>query len=1445
MTTLQRDPAVDMLDLTAKLTADGWDRLRGARLLHAATAALDVARQTDWQEGIGRAEALILVLGEFVRESPAADRLKAVLHSTHEFARLLQEGHLTRLVDPGNLPVDPDDWQLLVLGNQFTPDPGLLRTIRQLGIKVEHESSIESLATLAPGERCILLAGAAWLAGQAGRLDTVAARHTAAGFVPPVLVAVTEGDDFRTQVLARQAGARLLLDAPLDAARLVNELAGVAWMPRSRYRVLMVDDDNSILEVHAAILRNAGLEVMAIDDPVAALEFLHEFQPEVCVLDVEMPACRGTDLASLLRRDPRFAQLPVIYLSAFDDLDHQLDARHSGGEDYLVKPVAPRLLIAAATTRARHRRTLEKARQERRQALRQLSNLKAAVDAHAIVSASGPDGSIIDANEKFCEVSGYSRGDLIGRNHRIVKSGHHPAAVFEEMWQTISSGKVWQGQVQNRRKDGTAYWVQSTIMPILDDDGLPEQYISIRTDITEQKRAQDERERQSRLLDAIRQTLQQFIVSHDLAATSGMLLDAMLMLTNSTQGFIGEVLHDPDGTPYHKVYAFANVAWNAATRRLYEDTQARGMEFRNLDTLFGAALRTGAPVFANDPTANSRLAGMPDGHPPLDAFLGVPISYGGMLVGMVGLANRPGGYDPGILEFLAPLTATYASMVEAARLRHYQNGVIDDLQRTSDAAIQANRAKSEYVTHWGHQLRTPLNAILGHAQILLLNDRLDPEASEQARQIVHGGEQFAQQVGALLERLDDEESSGATIAHAPSPAALLGNDRQGRRILVAEDNPANQAVLRMQLNVLGFEADIAADGTIALAKWQQGGHDLILADRNMPGMDGLELTRAIRATERENGSYVPIIAITAVHHPEELAACREAGMDDALPKPIELDDLRRLLTRWLPRASALSRTAHATVSPGPAANEAGKTLDTDYIARIIGDATPRQVRELVDLFTATAGTDLPGCRDLIKEGNGRGLALVMHKLKSSARMVGALRFAGLAENLESAAKGARLEAAATLLRELEHALNDVEAAASRIEATAEQGQLPVSTPPAAAATPPPRRALVVDDDPVARKQIGMLLGALGVADILTVEGGETALAELQRAQQPFDLLVCDLNMPGMDGIEFLRRLADIAYHGSLILCSGVEDRLLQTAADLTSAKGLSLRGALKKPMTRDALARLLATSPARSGPAGAARATVAVSPNDLQEGIRLDEFSVHYQPKVDARTLRVVGVEALARWTHAGKQVSPDAFITAAERHGLIIPLSEMLVSKALVGGARLAAAGFPLMVAVNLSANWLADIRLPEFIMATINATEFRAENLILEITETGVMADVATSLDVMTRLRLKGFKLSIDDFGTGYSSMEQLQRIPFGELKLDRAFVQGAAEKPAARAILSSTLEMARKLNLSTVAEGVETQADLDLVRGLGCDLVQGWFIAKAMPLEQLIEWVRERGT
>ncbi len=191
----------------------------------------------------------------------------------------------------------------------------------------------------------------------------------------------------------------------------------------------------------------------------------------------------------------------------------------------------------------------------------------------------------------------------------------------------------------------------------------------------------------------------------------------------------------------------------------------------------------------------------------------------------------------------------------------------------------------------------------------------------------------------------------------------------------------------------------------------------------------------------------------------------------------------------------------------------------------------------------------------------------------------------------------------------------------------------------------------------------------------------------------------------------------------------------------------------------------------------------------------------------------------------------------------MIGQLSEELITKALIGGARLIEAGYSLTVAVNISSYWLSDLRLPDFLLASVSALGFKIENLILEITETGVMTDITTAWEVITRLRLIGFKLSIDDYGTGYSSMEQLQCIPFCELKLDKSFVQGATDKTSARAILASTLAMAQKLKLSTVAEGVETQADLDLVRSLGCNLVQGWFIAKAMPVELLLDWLKTR--
>ncbi|AGX88399.1 response regulator [Candidatus Symbiobacter mobilis] len=876
----------ELHQLADKLVTDGWDRLRGARLAHVAEQVR--AAYNDWEEVSGRAEALGQIMADFIRQPPTASRLAPILNSVRNLVGLLENGPLAHRIDMSLLPADARAWTFVAVGEELAA-ADLFDDLRALGFTVDMASDIDAVVALLSSQpQTILLAGASWLTAQAGRIRPMLPKSAAMAFAAPLAVAVATNDDFLLEIRARQAGARLLLDVPLDVPRLLVELAGLAWMPRAPYRVLLVDDDRGVLEVHAGVLRTAGCEVLAVDDPVAAREYLEEFAPEACVLDVEMPACRGTDLAALLKRKARFARLPILYLSGFNDIEHQLDARHAGGEDFLTKPVDARLLATAAISRARRYRRSEAIERCVLQSRRELEDLRSALDVHAIVSVSAPDGTIIDANRYFCEVSGYDRTELIGRNHRIVRSGHHPPAFFEEMWRTIASGRVWQGEVQNRRKDGSAYWVQSTIVPILDEQQRPQRYISIRTDITEQKRVLEDRERQGRLLDLVLQALTHYISSHDIHTTSLLLLDGMRLLTDSPYGFIGEVLYKSDGTPYLRTHAITDLAWDDESRRLIEAAEARGMVFRKLDSLYGAVLKGGEAVIANAPPHDPRSSGLPAGHPQLEAFLGLPIHHGNTLVGMAGLANRHGGYDADMIAFLAPLMASYAAILEAARMRSVQQFVIDNLHQSLEAAEHISQAKTERVTAWANALRDPLNAFLGHAQLLLMSAQGNPESREHAEMIRQSGQRFTEMIDELLAGLAADEAAATTAPASPSAALpVVAAERSGkrRRILVAEDNPANQSILRLQLDALGFDADIAADGVLALEKWQAGGHDLLLADRNMPRMNGIELARSIRAAEQELGSYIPIISITALNEVGDLTICRTAGMDDVLPKP--------------------------------------------------------------------------------------------------------------------------------------------------------------------------------------------------------------------------------------------------------------------------------------------------------------------------------------------------------------------------------------------------------------------------------------------------------------------------------------------------------------------------------------------------------------------------------
>lgn len=1456
-----RSILLELQDLSGKLSASGWDRMRGVRLLGLLEKIKGLDGLPRGPQISGRIQSLQHVLTEFIAEPPSPGRLDSVIQIINMLFNLIEFGEIPVHFDASSLPSRPADWRFLLAGELGVDHATVQKALRVQGFVVD---SVNQLDEVISGWQSgtVVVAGVNWLTRHELALNARPNPKNLDLPTSPLLVAIADTDSFRDQVRSRQMGARLIINAPMDIYSLLTELAGLAWMPRQPYRLLFVDDDSAVLKAHAFILEKAGFEVMATPDPVLALEYVSEFSPEVCLLDVEMSACRGTDLAALLRRDKAFARMPVIYISAFADMDHQLDAHLAGGEDYLVKPVNERLLISAALNRARSFRQAEIVYRQRKVAWQELAGFKQALDLHAIVSITDRDGSIIEVNPRFCEVSGYRADELLGYTHRIIKSGRHPPSFFETMWQTIASGQAWQGEIQNRRKDGSHYWVLSTIAPVLDEQGLPKRYIAVRTDISQQKQVLSEQKRQTRLLDLLRQACQTYITHTDLAQVSAHLLEGLLALTESDYGFIGEILQEEDGTPYLHTLALTDIAWNEDSRCLYDSTRASGMAFNNLDTLFGEAVRTGQPVYANQPAEDPRRGGLPPGHPPLNAFLGLPLHTENKMVGLLGLANRPEGYDTQLSQFLQPFVDTYAQLILANQHRQHQASALQAM-RAEGLAKHGLAEQNDWLTAWGQSMRTPLNAILAHAQLLAMDFPASPDAQAQLNEISEAGRHLSHGLNQLLSQVQQapaDASNASTETLAPTkpgtrtdrkpalpdvPKTLADPDtlQSGQYghdiasplpVLVAEDNLANQALLRMQLESLGCRVDVCPDGASALAKWKHGDYALILTDRNMPGMDGLALARSIRAAEREHGGSIPIIAISAQSQPEDVKTCLAAGMNDVLPKPIEFESLREKLAFWRSKAPA-----HEVTAAQPAREVPSAILDLAYVSRITGSADPVKLRGLIDLFTSTTRNELQAAEQALAQEDARALGQIMHKIKSAARMAGAHRFAHLAEHLESTAMKGELKVLRSCVQELSDILDDVEKAAQYVaEQRAEDA------PPAhpASIANLPRKVLVVDDDPLARRQIALVLNAVAIGDIVSVDRGVTALQELAQNINAFDLLITDLNMPGMDGVEFIRRLAEMGYQNGLILCSGVDERLLQTAAELVRAKGMLLRGTVKKPLTRQRLIELLTESePKKRRPSSGPARIVRI--DELQDALEHNQFQIHFQPKVKASTLQVIGVEALARWQRNGEFIPPDTFILAAEQSNLIIPVSESLLGLTLSEGTRLIDAGFTVTIAINISAHWLANIHLPDFIQASCQSSGFPAKHLSLEITETGVMADLSTSLDVLTRLRLKGFNLSIDDFGIGYSSLDQLQRIPFGELKLDRSFVQGAIHNAATRAILASTIEMARKLSITTVAEGVETQAELDLIRGLGCDQAQGWLIAKAMPMDALIDWLHQR--
>jgi diguanylate cyclase (GGDEF)-like protein len=338
-------------------------------------------------------------------------------------------------------------------------------------------------------------------------------------------------------------------------------------------------------------------------------------------------------------------------------------------------------------------------------------------------------------------------------------------------------------------------------------------------------------------------------------------------------------------------------------------------------------------------------------------------------------------------------------------------------------------------------------------------------------------------------------------------------------------------------------------------------------------------------------------------------------------------------------------------------------------------------------------------------------------------------------------------------------------------------------------------------------EFGVLLPQAGSGD-----AAQVAVALLAALEQPFDIDELKLEITASIGVAVnqgdesaagrLLQQADVAMYSAKEAHSGWE--AYSTERDHYSPRRLALAG-------------------------------------ELRHAIDRDELEVHYQPKSDLRTGAVCGVEALVRWRHPRYgMIGPDQFIPVAESAGLIRPLTLLVLTRAVQHQRELRSLGYDLEVAVNLSVRSVLDVNLPDQVAQVLTAHGMAAASLTLEITEGSVMADPSRTIGILGRLSALGCSISVDDFGTGYSSLAYLKRLPADEVKIDRSFVAGMLANDSDRAIVQSTVDLARNLGLRAVAEGVEDEATWKALAALGCDFAQGFYVSPALPAADLQAWL-----